>query len=88
MGWGGAVVALAVAVIYFFVVPHEAQESSGVVHAILRYGHSLVWVLLAAAGVAFALAAPKRLIGGLAWTALAVYAIFLVTLLVVGPLSG
>ena len=88
VGWIGTAVALVVAVVYWFIVPEEAHQSTGLVHVVLRYGHSLVWILLAAAGATFALSGPKRLAAALAWAALGVYAVFLVTLLVTGPVRG
>lgn len=87
VGWIGAAIALAVAVVYYFIVPAETASADGIGWVILRFGHSLVWVLLALTGAGFALRWHEKLVGGLAWSALGVYAAFLVTLLIVGPLS-
>ncbi len=85
VGWTGAGLALVIAVVYFFVVPAETAYVDGIGWLLLRFGHSLVWLLLALTGVGFALRWPDKLVGGLAWGALAVYAAFLATLFIIGP---
>lgn len=79
VGMLAAVVALGVAILYFFIVPNEAAATTGVARAILLYGHSVCWGLLMAAGVSWALDGPRRLTAGLAYGALAVYAAFMAT---------
>lgn len=80
VGWTGAGLALAIAIVYFFVVPAEASAVSGLPWAILRFGHSAVWILLALTGAGFALRWPDKLVTVFAWSALACYAAFLVTM--------
>ena len=80
VGWIGAAIALAIATIYFFVVPAETSEVDGLGWAILRFGHSVVWLLLALTAVGFALRWADKLVSGFAWAALAVYAAFLAML--------
>lgn len=82
LGWGGAIAAAVIAVVYFFVLPAEAATSTGFARVILHFGHSLVWVLLCGAAISFALRGPKRLTAALAYAALASYAVFLVTMFV------
>lgn len=85
VGWTGAAIALAIAIVYFFIVPAEIDHVDGLGWLLLRFGHSVVWLLLAATGVGFALKWADKLVAGLAWSALGVYVAFLATLFIIGP---
>ncbi len=78
-----AVIAIAVAVVYMFVLPAEAEGVHPLVQSILRYGHSLCWVLLAVAAGLFATKAPLRAVMWCAYAALFAYGVFIVTYLFV-----
>lgn len=80
-----ALVCLAVAVFYYLKWPRPRPERTGpartaLVHYILRLGHSLVWLLLAAACYVWASGSPG-VASGLAAMALVIYVVFLGTLL-------
>ncbi len=80
--WG--VVCLGVAVVYFFFWPKpkaddQAPPRSPRVHFVLRWFHSIVWLLLAAACFLWA-GGNSMLANGLALLALALYLVFVVTL--------
>ncbi len=60
LGLAAALGCLAVAGIWLRVVPAEADDAEGVVAFILRYGHSIVWMLFAATAVLVAWRAPRR----------------------------
>lgn len=47
----GALVALTVAIIYLFVVPSEVSAHNGWQYVVLRFGHSVAWVLLGLASL-------------------------------------
>ena len=79
-GLGGALIALVVAAVYFIVVPDRAEDVEGIAKIILLYGHSVCWVLIAQACTLWAFG-RGRLGGLLLYVALAVYAIFLVSLI-------
>lgn len=77
--WSGF--ALVVAAVYFFVwpQPESGRERAPWIHFILRWFHSLVWILLAAAGLLFGLNYPAP--GNtLALLALGLYAVFMLSL--------
>ena len=76
----GVVVALCVAGLYLVYVPEEVAQVDVFRAAILRFGHSLCWVLLAIAGVLWGLQRGARAIAPLLYAALTVYAVFMVTL--------
>ena len=80
--WG--IVCFGVAVVYFFVWPKpkgaDQPPRSPRVHFVLRWFHSLVWLLLAAACFLWA-GGSSGLANVLALLALALYLIFVVTLL-------
>lgn len=80
LGLLGGLVALAVAITYFYVVPPEASGVTGVQKSVLLHGHSVCWLLLAAASFMWALNTKNRWSVMLAYGALAVYVIFIVTL--------
>ncbi len=76
--WGAG--CLIVACLFAFVVPHPRGEAIGLRHFLLRWGHALIWVLLAL----FCFAQGARLGGPTNLLGLAaglLYAAFLVTLL-------
>lgn len=80
-GWLFAALCLLVAVIYMAVVPAEAVVRTGWQYMILRYGHSIVWILLACASGAWGVQMSrfmKMCLGGAALT----YGLFVILLLV------
>ncbi len=77
----GIVFAMIIAVMYLFIVPSEAEKASGFSLYVLRYAHSLCWVLIAVACMLF-LIKNKRAVYFL-YGALAVYCLFVGTLLAV-----
>lgn len=81
--WVGSVAALlavALTVTWWVVVPSEAADASGIRASVLRYGHSSVWAILAVAALAFAVGATNRVVGRIAAVALVVYAAFVLAL--------
>lgn len=80
VGGVGALAAAALAATWLVVVPGEAAEASGVQRWVLEYAHSICWALLALAAAGFAVRAPRILIDGAAYAALASYAAFLLAL--------
>ena len=80
IGIAGGIVALAVATIYFFIVPDETAQSTGFMWLLLRYGHTVCWLLLSAAAVLWAFSKHPRLVSILAYAALVVYGIFMLAL--------
>lgn len=82
IGFAGSLAALIIAVIYLKVIPEEVSAASGLQEIILRYGHSLCWLLLAGASFWWAIKKKNKGIGILAYAALATYIIFIVTLLI------
>ena len=73
-GWGS--ICLAVATLYFFVWPKApGRARSRFTHLIIRYFHSLVWLLLAAACFGRILSHAATKIFGLA--ALFIYLVFI-----------
>jgi len=81
--WG--ILCLAVAVAYIIKWPRPKPDRPGpprssLVHIILRWFHSAVWLLLALACFLWA-SGPSTLANGLALLALIVYLVFLFTLL-------
>ena len=77
LGLAAAAVALALAVLWCFVVPDKAATTEGLHSAAIRWAHPLCWALLAGAALSHAVAAPTKLRDGLLWSALASYAVFL-----------
>lgn len=82
LGFTGSLAALVVAVIYFKVIPEEVSAVSGFQEMILRYGHSLCWLLIAGASFRWAIKRGDKWSEILAYVALATYIIFIVTLLI------
>ncbi len=77
----GALIAAIVAIIYLVIVPEELATANWLQRAILVYGHSLCWFLLCAASIIWSVKGKNRWSVPLAYAALAVYAIFIGTLL-------
>ena len=80
LGWAGAALAGALAVLWTVVVPEKAEATDGVQSLLIRHGHPATWAALAVLGVLVALdAAPRArtLVGAFS---LACYAGFLVAL--------
>ncbi|CCW14152.1 hypothetical protein QLG13_16745 [Rhodococcus aetherivorans] len=71
----------AFAVLWLFVVPARADETTGVQSAAIRHAHPACWMLLAAASALFATRAPRRAVDAVAWSALVAYAVFVVATL-------
>lgn len=80
VGGVGAAAATALAATWLVVVPGEAAEAVGLQRFLLQYAHSICWGLIAIALAGFALRAPRILIDGCAWAALAAYVAFLAAL--------
>lgn len=78
----GAVLALAVAIIYLVVIPKESSDASGIQKVVLAYGHSLCWFLLSGASYLWSTNKKNRWPATLAYAALASYVIFMGTLLI------
>ena len=77
VGIVSVIVALAIAVLYLFVVPEQAASATGLEKFIIEYAHAAVWFLLAAALVLWTLRRGNRARSILAYAALALYAVFL-----------
>ena len=73
-------IATALAVLWLFVVPEKADEVAGIQSWAIRYGHSVCWMLLAAASVLYGLRAPRRLTESAAWMGLVAYVAFILAL--------
>lgn len=70
-----------VAAVYIVIVPSEASDSSGLQKIILLYSHALCWIFLSGASVLWALRKGRKAPAYVAYAALAVYVLFMVTLL-------
>lgn len=77
-----ALIAFVVAIIYLEVVPEEASSAGWIQKIILVYGHSLCWFLLSGASIIWSIKRKNRWSVYLAYTALAVYVIFIGMLLI------
>ena len=75
------ILALVLAIIYYVVVPPEAASTSGLQHIILRYGHSLCWILLAAASGLQVSKDRRKLSAYFAYAALAAYIAFFMAII-------
>ena len=82
IGLAGSLVAFVVAVIYLVVVPEDLSKADWIQKTILLYGHSLCWLLLSGAGIMWSIKRKNRWSVFLAYAALAVYVIFMSTLLI------
>lgn len=81
LGFIGSVI---IAIIYLYVVPEQAKAANGILLFLIKYAHSICWVLLAGFFVLWGLNRNKRLQNILAYSALAFYASFMISLLLVG----
>lgn len=81
LGFVGGVIACFVAIVYLVVVPGEASATHGIQKLILLYGHSVCWMLLMGASVAWAIT-KNKLSTGFAYAALVVYIVFIGTFLI------
>ncbi|OGL22436.1 hypothetical protein A2707_03880 [Candidatus Saccharibacteria bacterium RIFCSPHIGHO2_01_FULL_45_15] len=77
-----ALIAFVIAVIYLEVVPEEASNADLIQKIILAYGHSLCWFLLSGASMVWSIKRKNQWSVYLAYAALAVYVIFIGTLLI------
>lgn len=75
----GALAALAVAAIYYFVIPEDTRGAGLIEGVILTYGHSLCWVFLAIACAIWWRGGPSGMASRFAYAALATYIIFMIT---------
>ena len=74
-----ATAAFVVAIVFVFVVQRSA-DAAGLEYLVLRWFHSLVWVLLGLAALAARfLPSNERLAGAFAQIALVVYVVYLIT---------
>lgn len=81
VGVVGVLVSLSIATAYYFFTPPEAAETSGLQWFILTYTHSLVWVCMAVASALFALQKAHKIRTLFMYAALALYVLFITTLL-------
>lgn len=79
--WAGwAVLAFMVAGLFALIVP-GADEASGIAYVVLRWFHALVWVLLGLSALVRGFLPDNTLLADiLAWLALALFVVYLVTL--------
>lgn len=80
VGLAAIVIALGLAALWLVVVPEKAATSTGIAAWMLRFGHSLCWLLLAATAALWTARAPRRAVDLTAWAALAAYGGFLLAL--------
>lgn len=81
-GFLGASVAIIITAIYLKIVPVEAAATGGAQEIILRYGHSLCWILLSQASLLWGVKKTNKWSKFLAYVALVVYIIFMGTLFI------
>ena len=72
-----AIFALTIAAIYLFVLPENPTSEHVVVRVILKYAHSLCWMLIAVAAGLFGASASRRLIILSTYAALTSYTLFI-----------
>lgn len=82
-GMIGLIVASGIATMYVFIVPDEVLKTEGIIQFILRYAHSVCWVLLAVASGLWAMAQPKKIVNFVMYAALVMYIFFIVSLMIV-----
>lgn len=82
VGVVGCIAALAIAGIYLVIVPEQSADAPLYAQLILRYGHSLCWILLGFALGLFAMNRSPKLVAAFAYAALISYGIFMLTFLV------
>ncbi len=77
-----SLVCLGIAAAYYFIwpKPKAGQSRTPTQHVIVRYGHSLVWVLLAVACLLWAGDSQSGLASLLGLAALGTYVLFMITL--------
>lgn len=80
-GTSAVIIALAVAALYYVVVPEEAAHAVGIQRFILLYGHTICWLLLATAGSLWTLNKARSAQVFFAYAALGSYVIFMATLI-------
>lgn len=80
IGIGAFLLSATIALMYVFVVPEQAQQSSGLVKGVLLYGHSLCWAFIAIATILWVYAPASRWGKRFAYLGLAVYVTFMLTL--------
>ncbi|QQS26944.1 hypothetical protein IPM44_04515 [bacterium] len=80
-GTVGAVVALVIMVVYIFILPKGADSATGFQKVILTYTHSICWFLLGIASFLWSSKHKNNWPQYLAYTALGIYFIFIITLM-------
>jgi len=75
-------IALGISVVYYFLVPDEAANTSGVLEFILQHGHSIVWVFLSLAALSMISSKTQKIAKWFAYLALLAYLAFFVALLI------
>ncbi len=78
VGIVGAVVAIVIAAVYFFVVPERASGAEGIREVILLYGHSACWLLIATGSILWSVNKNNRWSVRVLYAALVVYVVFLI----------
>ena len=81
IGTAGTMVAMIIAIVYFFVVPEKAANADSIAKLILLYGHSTCWLLIACASGLWAARGASRWTAGLLYVALAMYVMFFATMI-------
>lgn len=81
VGIASVIFALGVATVYYYILPAEAVSAQGITRFVLEYGHSLCWILLAAAATLWTLK-KERIATGFAYAGLAVYLLFMTMMFV------
>lgn len=72
----GAVAAAGLTVLWCFVVPEKADQTTGVQSLAIRWGHPATWALLSGLGVMIAMDSPKPARDTVAYASLACYGAF------------
>lgn len=75
-GLVGALVALTIAYVYYFVVPAETSQNA-IMQSVLTYGHSLCWLLLANASLLWGFNGSRKWYSYVAYAALVTYIVFI-----------
>lgn len=78
----GFLISSGISVLYFFLVPDEAQNVSGFLEFILDHGHTLVWAFLAVASLSMVSRSTQKLAKWFAYLALLTYLVFIIALLI------
>lgn len=82
LGATGAVIAMIIAAVYFFIVPEKTVNADGMTRLILLYGHSVCWLLIASTSGLWATKGASRWTAGLLYVALVMYVSFFITMMV------